>query len=305
LALALTLNTSSLNLRKFAAHAPTGFTLVELLVVIAIIGVLVAILLPAVQASREAGRRSQCANNLRQIGVGLLNYHSAAGSFPPGLTDRRTGANPQGKQLSWIVCLLPFIEENAVYAQFDKTKGYNKQENRRAGGTVINTLLCPSTAFLASDRTGPTTGDANHNGVWNAGEDLAFADYGGNFGFSGLGKPYMNGVLVYEKPIAIRQITDGTSHTLIVAEDTGRGASYAGEWANGENIFDTSGPINDQSLPQYRWADNEIWCDHPSGVNLLFCDGSVRFTDEQTELEVIAAICTRNGDEIGMEQPER
>ncbi len=282
-----------------------GFTLVELLVVIAITGVLVSLLLPAVQAAREAGRRAQCANNLRQIGVGLLHYHDAAGAFPPGLVDRRTGANPQGKQLSWIVFLLPFIEENAVYEQFDLSKGYNRIENRQAAGTVLSTFLCPSTAFLASDRKGPTTGDANNNGQWNPGDDLAFSDYGGNFGFMGLSKPYMNGVLIYEKPIAIRQITDGTSHTLIVAEDTGRGASYAGEWANGENIFDTSGPINDRSLPMYRWADNEIWCDHPRGVNLLFCDGSLRFTGEDTSLEMLAAICTRNGDEVGQEQPER
>ncbi len=96
-----------------------AFTLVELLVVIAIIGILVALLLPAVQASREAARRSQCANNLRQLGIGLLAYHDAIGAFPPGLLDRRTGANPQGKQLSWNVFLLPYIEEQPVYALFD------------------------------------------------------------------------------------------------------------------------------------------------------------------------------------------
>ena len=282
----------------FQRRRNAAFTLVELLVVIAIIGLLVALLLPAVQASREAARRTLCANNLRQIGVGLINYHDALGSFPPGLVDRRTGANPQGKQLAWNVFLLPFIEEQNVYVQFDLTAGYNRSPNRQAAGTVISTYLCPSTAFFASDRTGPTTGDANGNGVWNTGDDLAFTDYGGNFGFSGLDKPYMNGVLVYERSFAMKQITDGTSHTLIVAEDTGRGAAYDGQWANGENIFDTSGPINDTSLPTYRWADNEIWSDHPQGANLLFCDGSVHFATEQTELKVLAAWCTRAGDEL-------
>jgi prepilin-type N-terminal cleavage/methylation domain-containing protein/prepilin-type processing-associated H-X9-DG protein len=275
-----------------------AFTLVELLVVIAIIGLLLAILLPAVQSAREAGRRTECANHLRQIGIGLIHYHDACGTLPPGLVDRRTGANPQGKQLSWNVFLLPFLEEGSVYERFDLAAGYNRAANRVAAGTVLPTYLCPSTAFLASDRKGPTTGDANGNGIWNTGDDLAFTDYGGNFGFSGLGKPYMNGVLVYERAFNFKQITDGTSHTLVVAEDTGRGAAYDGQWANGENIFDTSGPINDRSLPLYRWADNEIWSDHPQGVNLLLCDGSVRFTDEQTDLEALASLCTRAGEEL-------
>jgi prepilin-type N-terminal cleavage/methylation domain-containing protein/prepilin-type processing-associated H-X9-DG protein len=275
-----------------------AFTLVELLVVIAIVGILLAMLLPAVQASREAGRRTECANHLRQIGVGLMNYHDICGSLPPGLVDRRTGANPQGKQLSWNVFLLPFIEENSVFELFDLSAGYNRAANRVAAGTIIPTFLCPSTAFLASDRKGPTTGDVNGNGVWNTGDDLAYTDYGGNFGFSGLDKPYMNGVLVYERAFAFKQISDGTSHTLVVLEDTGRGAAYDGQWANGENIFDTSGPINDRTLPDYRWADNEIWSDHPQGVNSLYCDGSARFTDEQMDLETLAALCTRAGEEI-------
>src|SRR5262249_19079311 len=154
---------------------------------------------------------------------------------------------------------------------------YNSAENRAAAGTIIPLYLCPSTAWLAADRTGPTTGDINGNGHWDPGDDLAFTDYGGSFGFSGLERPYMNGVLIYERAVAIAQITDGTSHTLIVLEDTGRGAAFDGQWANGENVFDTSGPINDRSLPSYRWQDNEPWSDHPLGINALFCDGSVRF----------------------------
>ncbi len=265
---------------------------------IAIVGLLVALLLPAVQASREAARRSQCAGNLRQLGVGLLAYHDAIGTFPPGLLDRRTGANPHGKQLSWNVFLLPFIEEQNVYALFDTSARYDGAENRTAAGTVIATYLCPSTAWLASDRKGPTTGDRNGNGTWNTGDDLAFTDYGGNFGFSGLSKPYMNGVLLYEIAIPIRKITDGTSHTIIVIEDTGRGAAFDGQWANGENIFDTSGRVNDRSLPSYRWQDNEIWSDHPGGAFGLFCDGSVRFLVEETDLPTLAALCTRSGDEV-------
>jgi prepilin-type N-terminal cleavage/methylation domain-containing protein/prepilin-type processing-associated H-X9-DG protein len=280
--------------RRFTA----GFSLVELLAVIAIVGLLVALLLPAVQASREAARRSQCASNLRQLGVGLLAYHEALGTFPSGLVDRKTGANPKGRQLSWNVLLLPFIEEQNVCDLFDTSAVYNSAANRAAAGAVISTFLCPSTAYLAADRNGPTTGDINGNGVWNSGDDLAFTDYGGNFGFSGLMKPYMNGVLIYERPIPISQIADGTSSTIIVAEDTGRGAAFDGQWANGQNIFDESGPINDRSLPPYRWQDNEMWSDHPQGVQALFCDGSVRFLFDEIDLEILAALCTRAGDEI-------
>ena len=152
---------------------------------------------------------------------------------------------------------------------------------------------CPSTSTLASDRKGDTTGDANGNGRWDPGDGLAFTDYGGNFGFSGLNKPYMNGVLVYERPIPIAKITDGTTSTIIVSEDTGRGALFDGQWINGQNLFDESGPINDRTTPSYLWGNNEMWSDHMGGINALFCDGSVHFLSEQMALETLAALCTR------------
>jgi prepilin-type N-terminal cleavage/methylation domain-containing protein/prepilin-type processing-associated H-X9-DG protein len=275
-----------------------GFTLVELLVVISIIGLLVALLLPALQSSREAARRATCANNLRQLGIGLQAYHDMVGTFPSGLLDRKTSSKPKARQLAWSVLLLPFIEEGNLYDLFDRNKAYNAVENRTAGGTVITTYLCSSTVQMAVGRTGNTAGDVNHNGLWDPGDDLAFTDYGGNFGFYGLNRPPMNGVFIWERGVSIKQITDGTSHTIALAEDTGRGPSMDGQWANGENIFDTSGPINDRSLPDYRWQDNEIWSDHPSGAQILLCDGSVRFLFEQLNLEVLASMCTRNGGEV-------
>jgi prepilin-type N-terminal cleavage/methylation domain-containing protein/prepilin-type processing-associated H-X9-DG protein len=273
---------------------PRGFSLVEVLVVIAIVGALLTLLMPAVQAAR----RATCTNNLRQLGAGLLSYHDALTVFPSGALDRKTARNPQGKQLSWNVLLLPFIEEQSLARRFDLTKGYSAVQNRAAAGQRVSTYECPSTALLAADRTGMTTGDLNRNGRWDAGDDLAFTDYGGNFGFSGLGKPYMSGVLLYETPVPIAKITDGTAHTIIVAEDTGRGAAFDGQWANGENIFDTSRPVNDRTQPEYRWHDNEMWSDHPGGANVLLCDGSVRFVAEQLDLLTLAALCTRAGDEV-------
>ncbi|HZZ30197.1 MAG TPA: DUF1559 domain-containing protein [Pirellulales bacterium] len=276
-----------------AFRIASAFTLVELLVVLAIIGVLIALLLPAVQAAREAARRTACQNNLHQIGLGLLTHHEAKHAFPPGLLDRKTSANPKGRQLSWNVFLLPFIGEQSLFAKFDLTKAYNAQENALAAGAILPIFNCPSCTRYAADRTGMTTGDMNGNGHWDPGDNLAFTDYGGNFGFNGLGKPYMNGVLIYEQPISLADITDGASHTIIVSEDTGRGAAFDGQWANGENIFDESGLINDHSVPEYLWQNNEMWSDHSGGINALFCDGSVHFLGELTQLEVLAALCTR------------
>jgi prepilin-type N-terminal cleavage/methylation domain-containing protein/prepilin-type processing-associated H-X9-DG protein len=275
-----------------------AFTLVELLVVIAIVGLLVALLLPAVQQSRESARRTQCSNHLRQIGIGLLAYHDTAAAFPPGLVDRITGTNPQGKQLAWSVFVLPFVEETTLYRLFNLNAAYRSSANRAAAGTVIGIYNCPSTTRLAADRTGDTTGDRNHNGQWDAGDDLAFTDYGGNFGYSGLNKGFGNGVMLREVSVSIMQITDGTSHTIAVSEDTGRGAAFDGQWANGENIFDESGPINNRAVPESQWQYDEMWSDHPGGINALLCDGSVRFLSEQIELEVLAALCTRASGEV-------
>ncbi|MBI3837164.1 MAG: DUF1559 domain-containing protein [Planctomycetia bacterium] len=282
----------------YRRRGPAGFTLVELLVVIAIIAALTALLLPAVQAARESARRSTCSNNLRQIGLGLLAYHDAHEVFPPGLIDRKTSSKPKAKQLAWSVFLLPFIEERNTYARFDCGFAYNSIQNRVAGGTAIRVYNCPSTARLAADRSGDTTGDLNKNGQWDPGDDLAFTDYGGNFGFTGLNRPFMSGVLIWERPIPIAQILDGTSHTIIVSEDTGRGAAFDGQWANGENIFDESGPINDRFLPEFLWQNNEMWSDHPGGINALFCDGSVHFLSEEMNLESLASLCTRNSGEV-------
>ena len=119
------------------ANRRRAFTLVELLVVIAIIGILVGLLLPAVQAAREAARRMSCSNNLRQVGLGIQNYHSAFEMFP-----RR--ATPDHLH-SWAVALLPYIERNDVYERYDSTINWDAAANREVTDTIIETYLCPST----------------------------------------------------------------------------------------------------------------------------------------------------------------
>ena len=257
-----------------------GLTLIELLVVIAIIGVLIALLLPAVQAAREAARRTQCGNNLRQIGIALHEYHAVTRAFPTGCTDR--GVN----QWSWSAWLLPFLEESSLRAQIDPKFSYSSSQNQAATSRIVTVYLCPSTVRLATDRQGFYTGTI----PLTASNWHAVTDYGGMYG-AGLVPPLGNGVMLYNQAIAARQISDGLSHTIIVTEDSGRGARMDGEWADGENIFDQTVSIN-------QIQDNEVWSDHPGGAQALMCDGSVQFLDETLSPLVLSQLCTRSGGEI-------
>ncbi len=280
---------NSCGLKSTLRHARArGFTLIELLIVIAIIGILLAILLPAVQQAREAARRTGCANNLRQIGLGLLNYHAARKSFPAGLIERRTPQNPNGRQLAWSVFLLPYIEEPAVWQLFQTKLAYLDAKNLPATSQVIPIYVCPSTVRVAAYRVGGRTAGMSGAPLSTATDWMGVIDYGGMFGWTGVGYTFMNGVMVWETPISIKQITGGTSHVILVAEDSGRDWTMTGEWANGMNIFDQTGAIN-------RVQANEMWSDHPGGVELLLCDGSVHFGDDRIAIEALAPLCTRAG----------
>jgi prepilin-type N-terminal cleavage/methylation domain-containing protein/prepilin-type processing-associated H-X9-DG protein len=282
-----------------AWFAKRGFTLVELLVVLAIIGVLVALLLPAVQGAREAARRTTCQNNLRQMGMGLHNYHAAKREFPVGCIGCTNAGAINGvfRQIAWSVYLLPYIEERRAWELFDVTQPYNSAANHESGRTVISIYLCPSTV-TAPQRNGLTTGDVNGNGQWDAGDDLAYIDYGGMFGHPNPqyligpeGLVLGNGAMIYERAVSAAQITDGLSQTIMVGEDSGRSESGTnhGTWADGQNIFDvgTGGGIN---ITQ----NNELWSDHRGGVNTTFCDGSVHFLSETIDRKILYALCTRD-----------
>jgi prepilin-type N-terminal cleavage/methylation domain-containing protein/prepilin-type processing-associated H-X9-DG protein len=260
-----------------------GMTLVELLVAVSIIGVLVGLLLPAVQQAREAARLAHCKNNLRQLGLALAVYHDAFAMFPIGCRDNR------GLQIAWSASLLPYLEEQDVAERFDPAAAYNSHTNRLAAGTVIAAYLCPSTT-TAPERHGPTSGDVNGNGAWEPGDGLAWTDYGGMFGVGDPRLPLGNGVMLYEEAICARQISDGLSRTIIVGEDTGRGVAQHGTWADGQNIFDQTGPIG-------RTQNNELFSDHRGGAQALFCDGAVRLLSRNTEPGALFALCTRAGED--------
>lgn len=276
-----------------------GFTLIELLVVTAMIAVLIALLLPAVQAAREAARRAACANNMRQIAIGLHNYESTHGSFPIGCQGCRPPTFPpppgfQFKRTSWNTSLLPFLEQTAVADRYRFDEAYNAAANREAAGTVLAVFLCPSTA--TTERDGPTTGDRNGNGHWDPGDDLAYTDYGGLYGVSFDTPsilPEHEGVMLYDRVIRMRDVTDGLSNTAAIGECTGRGHGSQSEWANGHNVFDQryNNGIN-------RTRNNEIWSDHPQGAYVAFCDGHMTFLAESIAQDVLIALLTRAGGEI-------
>jgi prepilin-type N-terminal cleavage/methylation domain-containing protein/prepilin-type processing-associated H-X9-DG protein len=254
-----------------------AFSLVELLVVIAIIGVLAGLLLPAIQAARESARRASCSNNLRQVGLATLQFHSARNTFPAGCTDCRNGSNLSGRQLSWLTFILPFLEEEKTRADFDTNSAFDSAANRSVASRPISAYLCPSTVRLR-----PARKDAQFTA-----DGLAAADYGGIFGAEIANTPLDNGTLIYERLIRIRDITDGTSFTLLAAENTGRGSGNdASQWANGQNIYKIDTTIN---LVPF----DEIWSDHTGGAQAVFADGSVRFLNDSLEFIVLQAIASR------------
>ncbi len=221
-----------------------AFTLVELLVVIAIIGVLVALLLPAVQAAREAARRTQCQNGVKQLGLALQNYHDSKKEFPAGSTVELTQQGPNlavvnpernlNHMRNWVVDLLPYIEQQTLYDAFDFSipiaGGDETSQNYIARGTSLPTMLCPS------DSGNNTTLFAGRGS--REGGNWARGNYGANGGlgwmktdapgapFTAAGAPNsvgwlderVRGVVGVNTGLTISQITDGTSKTLLIAE---------------------------------------------------------------------------------------
>jgi len=220
-------------------RAGRGFTLVELLVVIAIIGILIALLLPAVQAAREAARRSQCSNNLKQIGLALHNYHGATNAFPIGAKSQRGGWGH-----SWFVGVLPYVETTALYSRFDFISDNNgwlwqpAQSNfQLCNGVKISWMLCPSSNYpeFQDSGSGCMQTAATYVGISGAVRELGFTQDNrqrpccgccGNPGETD-GMLSGSGVLVENTSIKIGDLTDGTSNTIMVGEISAYGYTDA------------------------------------------------------------------------------
>ena len=293
----------------------TGFTLIELLVVIGIIGVLVGLLLPAVQQAREAMRRSQCQNHLRQIGLALHNYHGSAQAFPAGYyTNVDASGNETGPGWGWGSAVLPQLEQAGMYEQIKFNIGIEQPANSKARVQTISVFNCPSDSkpdvWQASKRD-LATGAYLSNIC-----DFATANYVGLFGTfePGVGG---DGIFFRNSKIGLRDITDGSSTTLMVGErsfDLGE-ATWTGAILDavivpesGDGVG-TGPPESSSSLVLGHTGDgygpgdrrshvNQFYGHHSGGVNFLLGDGHVSLVTSSLDYKLYQALTTRAGHEV-------
>ena len=308
-----------------------GFTLVELLVVITIIGILIALLLPAVQAAREAARRMQCQNNLKQVGLALLNYESSCSVLPPGgmVTQYYYGT-------SWWVRILPYVEKKAVEDNYDYSLGgwmgdgttYNEKNRNYLKNQRFPFMYCPSSTLPELGLTTDTQLYAN----------IARATYAGVTGSSNHvtavttnaldveGRISTGGALIEYRAVTMAEISDGTSNTMVVAEQSdwlSLVATTAGKdaiWTEGDcrsdcghgfamgpivgdsrifNLTCVYHPINEKSSNAYGVYGNcgpntPIQSVHPAGANALFVDGSVHYLSESLAIATLRSLADRD-----------
>jgi prepilin-type N-terminal cleavage/methylation domain-containing protein/prepilin-type processing-associated H-X9-DG protein len=293
-----------------------GFTLVELLVVIAIIGILIGLLLPAVQAVRAAARRTSCQNNIRQIGIAILNYESAHMKFPPGQQWTAVEGSSDRLDYGWMSLILSQMEAGNIYSQINFDRPYLLAPTVSAIDEIVPGYLCPSTALEDSERSNNQILDFNNV----TGLNLGCSDY---MGISGPDTSEINpatgdnydrqmGILIGTKglrnaatllkppPVNFGKITDGSSNTMMVSECSGRGVEGDGDpngaWVSGKNITSIDKGINKEKAKK-SWKNELIYSEHFTGANGLFADGSVHYLTNDLEKSALMALCSRNGGE--------
>ncbi len=259
--------------KQICAPIRLGFTLVELLVVIAVVGILVALLLPAVQFAREAARQANCRNHQHQIGIALHAYHNIHRSLPIGcLQWRYWGQSDTRKNLAWSAFLLPQMDEQALYDAIDFNYPFDHPVNEKAASVVVESYLCPTEIPQGTGR--------------------AEISYGGLYGERLVDRRPDDGVFLYEIPVRYRDCLDGLSTTMATGEDM---IGPDSQWINGGNVFVQSHAINDDRA----WVgDNEIRSLHPAGAMVLFLDGSVHLLNESLDQKVLGQLITRAGHEV-------
>ncbi|HET6425222.1 MAG TPA: DUF1559 domain-containing protein [Planctomycetaceae bacterium] len=308
------------------SHRRSGFTLIELLVVIAIIAILIALLLPAVQQAREAARRTQCRNNLKQLGLAIHNYHDNYNCIP--IADVNGSSTP----ISAHARLLPGMDQAPLFNRVDFNVLYNHVNNDFARMVTVPAFLCPSNVDAL-----PGTLGGRNNYYWNAGNGIVMYDTGAT------GQPPSNGVIYHMRKIGFRDITDGLSNTSAMAEKmTGDGsqtissprtdtfqpgtypntADEAQQQCNAVDTTDlTKQGFSDVGAPwlrQYHSTNqynhvlppNGRSCmyppgriattansQHTGGVHVLLCDGAVKFVSENINTPLWRAVGSIGGGE--------
>jgi prepilin-type N-terminal cleavage/methylation domain-containing protein/prepilin-type processing-associated H-X9-DG protein len=288
-----------------------GFTLVELLVVIAIIAVLIGLLLPAVQKVRGAAARIQCANNLKQLGLALHNFHGAYEKFPPGQV---RGPYPEAGvpwkvNHGWAVFILPYLEKQPLFNAYHWDRRLSDPTNQPVVSLPLKDFQCPSAPEqVRYDTTSGQFGPLGTKGAcgdyaptWGIDPALAIGDY--------------QGVLVPNSMTRLTDIQDGTSNTILLTEDAGRpklwragiaGPDQAvpgGPWAGFEAGIILQGSTFDGMSRPGPCAlnctnDHEVYSFHSGGANAVFADGSIHFLRAGMYIRVMAALITRAGGEV-------
>ena len=315
--------------RKLIRQA-RGFTLIELLVVIAIIAILIALLLPAVQQAREAARRTQCKNNLKQIGLALHNYHDVHSALPSGsIVYFNSGQNRHyGHGWTWHASILPFIDQANLYEQIQGPNsngmgseggGTTSAKQQLAGQTILSAFWCPSQPDVTQGVQKGGYAPSNYNG--NMGTLIGYSGdncYGGSVSTpAGMLAPNgcmnANGIFFISSKIRFRDVTDGLSSTIFVSEviDSGGDADKLGGGGSDRKYCFSGGadsnPPTEMSEyliaaesndPINKYTEEAAGSYHVGGAQFAMGDGSVRFLSENMSMTVYQAISTRAGGEV-------
>jgi prepilin-type N-terminal cleavage/methylation domain-containing protein len=303
-----------------------GVSLVELLVVIAIISIMIALLLPALQAARERARRMSCTNNLKQVGLAVLQYEGSHASFPPGNIITDDGADPK-YTVNWMISILPYVEQKSLYAAFDFNAPSESPTNQLAREASVPPYVCPSDAATdepAVPAEGPAARQAmnlaympgSYRAVSGRSDGTRYLDSGD---LSTYPKQW-RGIIHAVGPSGFtaerrRTLRDGSSNTLMAGESTTRTRQgFRTFWAYPYAYFTLSAATTGQSRTlcgDYDRCATEGgtggdrpckrgWGSyHPQGMNFAVCDGSVRFLPATIDMETLARLSTIEGRDFG------
>lgn len=291
-----------------------AFTLIELLVVIAIIAILIALLLPGVQQAREAARRTQCMNNIKQVMLAFHNYHDAHGGFPN--RQAVTGTSPSNGH-GWGLKLLPYLEQTALYNSWNWSKSFFDPENQAVTTIPVRSYLCP--AAPGGPRVMPVSANTTQTSTGVAGDYVVFHQ----IVTTGTGAICKSCNTAAPKTVGgitpMAAITDGTSNTIMMSEGAGRPDYYIGRvkqatttgmtnpmfwgcWAAYQSV--TAQGFNAAATPgaggvyaMNRTNSQGVYSFHVGGAFFGFCDGRVRFISENASLVTLIALWTRDDGE--------